>query len=172
MIAADGGEVELLAMIDTLRPEPRATPGLALDHAAVLRRVLTDVFGWGGTASVTVEALRQMEPAAQLLYAARRVGPRMLPPERVPEIAALTRVRMANHNALVDFQPQPYAGRLTYFRSRGSASLSSADETLRYWGRLAGSIGVHDVAGAHGTLLDRPHVDTLADALRRVIAAL
>jgi amino acid adenylation domain-containing protein len=171
-IQAQGGEVELLAMIDTLRPEKRDTAGLALDHASVLRRVLTDVFGWGGTASVTVEALRPLEPEAQLQLAARRLGPRILPPERVPEIAALTRVRMANHNATVDYEVRPYAGRLTYFRSRGSAGLSSAEETVRYWGRMAGSFGLHEVPGAHGTLLDRPHVDTLANVLRGVMGEL
>ena len=168
-IRAEGGEVELLALIDTQPPEPRDTPGLALDHAAVLRRVLTDVFGWGGTASVTVEALRRLEPDAQLDLAARRLGPRILAPERVAEVAALTRVRMANHNATVDFEARPYPGRLTYFRSRGSASLTSADATVRYWGRLADGFGLHEVAGNHGTLLQRPHVDTLADALRRVM---
>jgi amino acid adenylation domain-containing protein len=172
MIHADGGQVELLAMIDTLRPEPRATPGLALDHAAVLRRVITDVFGWGGTASVTVDALRPMEPEAQLEFAARRLGPRILPAERLPEIAALTRVRMANHNAAVDYEARPYAGRLTYIRSKGSGALTSADETVRYWGRLADGFGLHEVAGSHGTLLQHPHVSTLADALRQVIAGL
>jgi amino acid adenylation domain-containing protein len=171
-IQAQGGEVELLAMIDTLRPEKRDTAGLALDHASVLRRVLTDVFGWGGTASITVDSLRPLEPEAQLALAARRLGPRILPPERVPEIAALTRVRMANHNATVDYEVRPYAGRLTYFRSRGSAGLSSAEETVRYWGRMAGSFGLHEVPGAHGTLLDRPHVDTLAEVLRGVIGEL
>ncbi len=168
-IRAEGGEVELLALIDTQPPEPRDTPGLALDHAAVLRRVLTDVFGWGGTASVTADVLRRMEPDAQLEFTARRLGARMLPPERVAEVAALTRVRMANHNATVDFQPRPYPGRLTYFRSRGSAALPTADETVRYWGRLADGFGLHEVDGNHGTLLQRPHVGTLADALRRVM---
>jgi amino acid adenylation domain-containing protein len=172
MIHAAGDRVELLAMIDTLRPEKRGEPGLALDHAAVLRRVLTDVFGWGGTASVTVDAMRPLEPAAQLELAARRLGPRILPAARLPEIAALTRVRMANHNATVDYEPRPYPGRLTYFRSRGSAALTSAEETLRFWGRLVDGLGVHDVAGNHGTLLQPPHVDSLAEALRTVLATL
>ena len=139
---------------------------------AVLRRVITDVFGWGGTSSVTVDALRPLAPAAQMEFVARRLGPRILPPERVPEIAALTRVRMANHNAMVDYEARPYPGRLTYFRSRGSAALTSAEETVRYWGRLADGFGLHEVAGNHGTLLQRPHVDTLADALRKVVAGL
>jgi thioesterase domain-containing protein len=172
MIHAAGGRVELVAMIDTLRPEKRDEPGLALDHAAVLRRVLTDVLGWSGTAGVTVDALRPLPLAAQLELAARRVGPRLLPPERLPEIAALTRVRMANHNATVDYEPRPYAGRLTYFRSRGSAALNSAEETLRYWGRLVDGIGVHDVAGNHGTLLQPPHLDSLVAALRGVLEGL
>ncbi|HST62114.1 MAG TPA: amino acid adenylation domain-containing protein [Longimicrobium sp.] len=168
-IRAEGGEVELLALIDTQPPEPRDAPGLALDHAAVLRRVLTDVFGWGGTASVTADVLRRMEPDAQLEFTARRLGPRILPPERVAEIAALTRVRMANHNATVDFQARPYAGRLTYLRSRGSAALGTADATVRYWGRMADGFGLHEVDGNHGTLLQHPNVGSLADALQRVM---
>ena len=172
MIHAEGDRVELLALLDTARPETRAS-GMALDHAAVLRRILTDLFGWGSTGALTVEVLRTMEPEAQLEFAARRLGPRILPPERIPEVRALTAVRMANHNALVDFRGRPYPGRIAYFRSRGSAHLSYAAENLRYWGRLAeGGFGVHDVNGHHGTLLQKPHVDSVVEALRRVLAGL
>jgi amino acid adenylation domain-containing protein len=172
MIHEEGDRVELLALLDTARPESRES-GMPLDHAAVLRRILTDLFGWGPTGSLTVEVLRTMEPRAQLEHAARRLGPRILPAERIPEVAALTRVRMANHNALVDFHGRPYPGRIAYFRSRGSAHLSYAEETIRYWGRLAeGGFGMHEVNGNHGTLLQRPHVDSLVEALRRVLAGL
>jgi amino acid adenylation domain-containing protein len=167
---AAGEEVELLAMLDTGRPESREDGRMALDHAAVLRRILTDLFGWGATGAVTIEALRPLPAEEQLALAARRLGEQLLPEERIPEIAALTRVRMANHNALVDWVPRPYAGRITYFQTRGSASLSSAQETIRFWGRLAeGGFGVHEVAGNHGTLLQPPHVRTVAEALRRVL---
>jgi thioesterase domain-containing protein len=170
---AAGETVELLALLDTARPEVRGTTGMALDHAAVLRRILTDLFGWGPTGAVTIEALRPLAPEEQLRLAARRLGTRLLPEERIPEVAALTRVRLANHNALVDFVPRPFAGRITYFQTRGSAYLSSAQESLRFWGRLAeGGFGVHQVPGNHGTLLDPPHVAPLASALRRVLESL
>jgi amino acid adenylation domain-containing protein len=167
---AAGEEVELLALLDTARPEVRGGTAMPLDHASVLRRILTDLYGWGPTGAVTIEALRPLSPEAQLRLAARRLGTRLLPEERIEEVAALTRVRMANHNALVDFVPRPFAGRVTYFQTRGSAYLSSAQETLRFWGRLAeGGFGVHEVPGNHGTLLDPPHVAPLASALRRVL---
>ncbi|HEV3051651.1 MAG TPA: thioesterase domain-containing protein, partial [Longimicrobium sp.] len=165
-----GEEVEFLALLDTARPEVRGDTAMALDHASVLRRILTDLYGWGPTGAVTVEALRPLSPDQQLRLAARRLGARLLPEERIAEVAALTRVRMANHNALVDFVPRPFAGRVTYFQTRGSAYLSNAQETLRFWGRLAeGGFGVHEVPGNHGTLLDPPHVAPLASGLRRVL---
>jgi amino acid adenylation domain-containing protein len=170
---AAGEEVELLALLDTGRPESRDDARFPLDHAAVLRRILTDLYGWGATAAVTVEALRPMEPDAQLQFAARKLGAGLLPESRLPEVAALTRVRMANHNAMVDFVPRAYAGRITYLQTRGSAYLPNAQEALRFWGRLAdGGFGVHEVAGNHGTLLQKPHVDSVAAALRRVLAEL
>jgi amino acid adenylation domain-containing protein len=167
----DAGErVELLALLDTARPESRSDQRFPLDHAAVLRRILTDLFGWGGTAAVTVEALRTMTPEEQLRHAARRLGARLLPDERLPEVAALTRVRMANHNALVDYVARPYAGRITYFNTRASSRLPAAQESMRFWGRLAeGGFCVHEVSGNHGTLLQHPHVETVADALRRAL---
>lgn len=168
-----GEEVELLALLDTGKPESRGDTRFPLDHAAVLRRILTDLYGWGGTAAVTIEALRGMDPEAQLRFAARKLGDALLPESRLPEVAALTRVRMANHNAMVDYVAQPFAGRITYFQTRGSASLSNAQEPLRFWGRLAdGGFGVHEVAGNHGTLLQKPHVESVAAALRRVLAEL
>ena len=170
---AAGEAVELLALLDTGVPPHRNDTRFPLDHAAVLRRILTDLFGWGGTAAVTVDALRALEPEAQLRLAARKLGENLLPESRLAEVAELTRVRMANHNAMVDWSPRPYAGRLTYFQTRGSAYLPTAQETLRFWGRLAdGGFGVHEVAGNHGTLLDKPHVTSVAAALRRVLAEL
>ncbi|HYR07399.1 MAG TPA: amino acid adenylation domain-containing protein [Longimicrobium sp.] len=170
---AAGEQVELLALLDTGRPESRDDARFPLDHAAVLRRILTDLYGWGATAAVTIEALRGMEPEAQLRFAARKLGPGLLPESRLPEVAALTRVRMANHNAMVDWVPQPFAGRIMYFQTRGSAYLANGQEALRFWGRLAdGGFGVHEVTGNHGTLLQKPHVASVAAALRRVLGEL
>jgi thioesterase domain-containing protein/acyl carrier protein len=169
----EGEQIELLAMLDTARPEVRDGTRMPLDHAAVLRRILTDLFGWGPTGAVTVEALRPLPPDEQLRLAARRIGPRLFPEERLSEVAALTRVRMANHNALVDFVGRPFGGRITYFQTRGSAYLSNAQDALRFWGRLAeGGFGVHEVPGNHGTMLDPPHVGPLAAALRQVLEGL
>ena len=170
---AAGDEVELLALLDTGRPESRDDARFPLDHASVLRRILTDLYGWGGTAAVSIEALRGLEPEAQLQFAARKLGAHLLPETRIPEVAELTRVRRANHNAMVDYVAEPFAGRITYFQTRGSAYLSNAQDALRFWGRLAdGGFGVHEVTGNHGTLLQKPHVDSVAAALRRVLAEL
>jgi aspartate racemase len=71
----------------------------------------------------------------------------------------------AHIRALIDFFPKPYAGKVTLFRSRGHAVISSYDS--RYgWGELAAEVEVHSVPGAHESILEEPHVAVLAEKLR------
>jgi thioesterase domain-containing protein len=163
--------VEMLGLLDTGRPEERGA-GLALDHASVLRRVLTDVIGWAATRGITPQMLEGLTPAGQLEVVAEKVGERWMPPERLAEVAALTRVRLANHNALVDYVARPYPGAIDYFQSTGSANLATAPEAIAFWSGLArGGFTIHPVGGNHGTLLQVPHVHTLADALKKALGA-
>jgi amino acid adenylation domain-containing protein len=166
-----GEAVQMLGLLDTGRPEERDA-GLALDHASVLRRVLTDVIGWAATRGITPQMLEGLTPAEQLEVVAEKVGERWMPPERLAEVAALTRVRLANHNALVDYVARPYPGAIDYFQSTGSAHLATAPDAISFWSGLArGGFTIHPVGGNHGTLLQVPHVHTLAGALKKALGA-
>lgn len=67
--------------------------------------------------------------------------------------------------ALKTYEPKPFAGRITLFRTRGHALLCSFDP-LYGWGELAqGGVAVRVMPGGHGSILDEPHVRTVARAL-------
>jgi thioesterase domain-containing protein len=69
---------------------------------------------------------------------------------------------------LLRHQTRPYGGgRMTLFRSRGHQLLCSFDEAYG-WSKLALSgVTIRVVPGAHESILDEPHVRTLAEELKR-----
>ncbi len=67
--------------------------------------------------------------------------------------------------ALIDYFPQSYPGKVTLFRSRGHALISSYDPQYG-WGELAGQVEVQSVPGAHESILEEPHVRVLAEKLK------
>ena len=73
-------------------------------------------------------------------------------------------------HALFQHQPQPYAGRITLFRTRGHSLLCSFDETYGWSELAAGGVAVRIVSGAHETIMDEPHVHALAQELEKCLA--
>lgn len=71
--------------------------------------------------------------------------------------------------AMSGYQPSPYAGELTIFRTvtrRGLGAIPEDDEMLG-WGSMAlGGIEVQDVKGSHQNMLCEPNVRFLAEKLR------
>lgn len=67
--------------------------------------------------------------------------------------------------AMLRYTPPPYPGRVTLFRVRGLSLLNSHDPQLG-WGRLAaGGVNTRLIGGSHGTILQEPHLRSLAAAL-------
>jgi aspartate racemase len=65
------------------------------------------------------------------------------------------------------YEAQPYAGRITLFRSAGRFSQIYPDDP--YWGWdsvAAGGVEVHEVPGRHGKMLSERHVRALAARLK------
>jgi amino acid adenylation domain-containing protein len=173
-LSAAGAEVGIVALLDTAPPPPRDRAGYALDHARVLQRIVADLVGWTAASNVRVERLLPLPPREQALEAIRQARqPRTLPPSRVDEVLALTRVRQANLGAMVDYDPPAYGGHLTYFRTVSAERARPADGALEYWGaRALGGMTVHRIGGAHGTILNPPYVRDVAEKLARDLAAL
>jgi thioesterase domain-containing protein len=122
--------------------------------------------GHGPAGRVDVETLRGLPPREMALAMVRGVAvPQLLGESRVDDVLALTRVRAANMEAQLAYQPAPYPGHLTYFSTPSSAT-EGAPSGLEYWSALArGGTTEHPVGGSHGTILQEPYVHTLAQAI-------
>ena len=94
-------------------------------------------------------------------------------PVRVRELADLfqfsdqhRKVARAQYQALREYTPQVYPGRVTLFRARMQPFFSSHDPD-KGWGRLAaGGLDIRVVPGNHLGMLQEPHVRVLAKQLR------
>ncbi|HVU32193.1 MAG TPA: amino acid adenylation domain-containing protein [Opitutaceae bacterium] len=95
--------------------------------------------------------------------------------DQIVDLAAYSEERRAlwgaHVRALMNYQPGPYPGRVTLFRTRGHPLLCSFDP--RYgWGELArGGVEVKIVRGGHGNVLAEPFVTGVAEALRSCLGA-
>lgn len=173
-LAAGGGNVALLAVVDgTPGPWPRTEDGLAeadehddaywlMEIADYLQRL------WGVDLGLTYEILRALPPAEQ--EALFLVGLKSTPfaAAASPEpLRRLLRVFQSNVRAFRHFQPDPYPGRITLFRS--AAGEEPADPTLG-WGALTPwPVAIETVPGDHVSALAEPHVRSLAARLRNCI---
>ena len=71
--------------------------------------------------------------------------------------------------ALMKYQPKPYPGAVTLFRSRAHSLLCSYDPQYG-WGELVrGGVQVKIVSGPHDSILEEPYVEHLAAELKRCL---
>jgi thioesterase domain-containing protein len=78
---------------------------------------------------------------------------------------ALQDVYMINRQALQEYVPQPYPGRLVLFRALVRSIAADPDPQMG-WGKLAqGGLEIQDVPGDHVSLLVEPSVRVLAEQL-------
>jgi len=167
-LAAAGAEVDLLALFDTA---PHTAEGMMInagDPAEVVWQTVAGLAGHAAASRVDVEELRGLEGRELALAMLRKMdAPRLLPESRVDDVLALTTVRAANLQAQARYQPQPYHGELTYFRTAGSDDARGEHPGFRFWSGLTrGESMAHRVAGTHGTILHEPYVRELARVIR------
>jgi amino acid adenylation domain-containing protein len=78
-------------------------------------------------------------------------------------------VTAAHLRAFLAYQPRFYPGRVDVFRLRALRLLLPFDRDLG-WGRYVAEVGIHIIPGAHYNLLEPPHVEGLASALKSTLA--
>ncbi len=89
----------------------------------------------------------------------------------LPSIRPMLRVYLANIKALRHYLPQPYSHRITLFRVGHPSHTDPYDQT-RGWSELApGKVVVHQMPGDHISVMRRPHVQVLANALAACFAS-
>jgi len=100
---------------------------------------------------------RTLYRAWQAAFAAYRSLGRPLP-------AALRDVQKANYKALRDYAPPRYPGRVAFFSAMGEPA-DFRREKVDGWAVLADAMDVQEVPGDHLTMVEEPHVRTLAGRL-------
>jgi thioesterase domain-containing protein/acyl carrier protein len=174
---ARGERVALLAMLDHTPPParyeslswtPRGVLGFAVNAA---RWVVEDI--WHAEGGQRLAALRRKAAAAQhqlrlLLQRGQTSSGKVdvasvFPGHVFPE--SFRRLLEAQYQALRDYVPRVYPGRVTVFRARTRPLFRLHAPDLG-WKQLAGGgLDIVGVPGNHETMLKPPHVYRLADAL-------
>lgn len=83
-------------------------------------------------------------------------------------IDQLMKIFYANSRATLNYIPQPYPGAIALFRTEHTQN-PSKDLTLG-WRQLATNVRFHCIQGNHLTMLRKPHVQVLAEQLRKYLA--
>lgn len=172
-LVAQGRELAFLGLIDTWgKGYPRKLPlhSRIIEHLHALRRLpredrltyLNDrarrVFGW---------LFSRLE--APLILGGAEVAGRAEAVAQVEQAFA-----DVNHRARAAYDPHPFAGRLTLFRSTERPSWPGVrfdDPTLGWKSLAQGGIDTLDVPGAHLDLFEKPTVRVLAKKLDGALSA-
>jgi amino acid adenylation domain-containing protein/FkbM family methyltransferase len=77
------------------------------------------------------------------------------------------RVISSNVDALYGYQPRPHPGAMIYFRAQTRRPGDPSRPELPWIELMEGGAEVHVVPGDHNTMHEPPHVQTLAERLRR-----
>jgi thioesterase domain-containing protein/acyl carrier protein len=68
------------------------------------------------------------------------------------------------------YQPQPYNGHITLFRTHGHGLFTSFDDYYGWGDLVRGGLTVRVLPGGHGNILDEPHVRAVAKAFEECVS--
>jgi acyl transferase domain-containing protein/thioesterase domain-containing protein len=153
-------EVELLTLLDTPcldQMAPRPTEDV--DFVAAV---------FAGRVPLTPEELRPLSTEEQLAYACEKA--RQADPAGGLELAEarrLSRVLRGNVDALYEYVPRPWPGRLLYFRAEQRRAVDPLRPEIPWIELARGGVEILLVPGDHQTMHEPPHVQAVAERLKR-----
>ncbi|MDT7543399.1 MAG: hypothetical protein QOE33_3303, partial [Acidobacteriota bacterium] len=163
-LEAQGAEVALLVLLDSMLPVPDARPADA-DELSLLRVFALDMGLAADEVKVSPEELAGLGLEECLEYLlGRAVMAGVLPPDvAFAEILRLFEVFKANVSSMSSYTPKPVRVPVTLFRAteRGDAAQDALHK-----GPADMYAEVRHVPGSHFTLIREPHVRALAEELR------
>jgi thioesterase domain-containing protein len=156
--------VDLLFLIDT---PAVGQPLFDLeDDAAILAFVGSHLLNLNNGA-VSVHELRTMPADEQIPYLLEQQNGH----ERnftLPQLHHLMRVIKAHRTAMQTYAPQPYTGRMLFFRPQEPRPQEVSVRPEHFWADLAASgVEIYPIAGNHFTINHLPHVQTIAERLEQ-----
>jgi amino acid adenylation domain-containing protein len=166
-----GQEIGLLAVLDTTAPchKPSFSQGLKFLLGTALWSTLPFLLDYGALVTNQLQSWYsrffrwQWSAIANLVPEKSRL---QLLDESA--IAPMLRIVYANAQAAYRYVPQHYPNRIMLFKATEQSDAIGQDSTLG-WSTLASDIQLHQVPGNHLSLLKQPHVQTLAQELRRCL---
>lgn len=179
-----GCEVALLAILDTIAPVPQYQPSRFKAIQFLLTTALQSIFPflWD-----YLSLLRSKRQSQTVPFNFKKSGyiswfsrwqwaaiANLLPQESrfrlLDEItlSPMLRIFHANSQAVRNYKPKTYSGKITLFKA--ADSLNPNSDTAMGWNHLATeALEIHEIPGNHLTLLRKPHVQKLAEQLQYCI---
>lgn len=170
-LSAEGQQVELLALIDSRIPG-RNKDGRRSDETS---RLLSFGRLLGLTQehlTLSLDEIRQLTRAERWDYLEERVKTANIFPADFAsaELKDLYKIYEQNVQALRNYVPQKYSGRLVLFNASEQPATQNGQEPTIDWSDLAeGGVTVQIVPGNHYTMIRQPGVKDLAERLRACI---
>jgi thioesterase domain-containing protein/acyl carrier protein len=165
-LQAQGEEVALLALFDTMPPEPRAKR-LKENDPALLLSFVRDLGLSPEALPLGADELKKLgveERLEAVLAAAKGAG--VVPPDvTLADVQRLWRVFITNWRAQQGYRAQPTAARITLFRAAEAPAPSRWKRQSQWDDFTAADVELYNVPGDHFTIVGEPHVRTLASLL-------
>lgn len=164
-LRSQGRDIGFLGFLDTTIPHGEVNKAYRMDAESSGAEYGFDV---------SLEELAELPPDEQLPYLWEHVQRMGLidhdaPTDMIEQLLHdIKRVFHHHVHLASEYAIRPYPGTITLFRPRDVPA-----EVLRCrdrgWGRIAAEVAVHWVPGRHHTMVKPPHVEHLAEALRRCL---
>ncbi len=165
------GGVLAFEMAQQLRAEGEEVAVLAIMDSGVLYAiaVLLAMFPKGESGLLDVV---RMESAEQLAEFRRRSAPARLVPAHADDRLAMRIKRLfsANMHMMMRYHSQPYDGRISLIRA-ADAIVKARLDPQHEWTGVCEQVDLHVVPGDHLTMIHEPHVQILAEQLRKCLDA-
>ncbi len=161
-----GLEVGSLTLLDSYVPTQLS------GEEDILAEFLEDVERFLGVKlSFTLTELQHMSPSEQIEVILERAKQANVLPLDMEQnyVSRLFRIFQLNKHALRDYIPRPYYGQLTLLQARNNLP-EKAEVSVSDWRALATrGVTVHNFEGDHYTMLQHPHVKSLAQYLSNAL---
>lgn len=168
-LQAQGDEVSLLALIDTSVPAHVRALGEP-DELSLMVLFAQDMGLSWQELEVSLEEMMKLDPQDQLVWLFElAIAAGVVPPDiERSQIERLYHVFKTNVRAMLAYEPQPFAGRVTLFKAEEPLPGSGPENS---WDEFAlDGVEVYSAPGNHFSMIREPHVRTLARSLADCIA--
>ena len=169
-LSGRGEDVGLLAMFDGAVPEPE----IKVPAEQMLKYFAADLGLPADHPSLKWQELARLpfEEAVARVFEQGRLAGRLAPDQNLEDLQRYFRLFMHNQELIKEYQPSPYAGTIHMFRAE--EGLTGGPRVWRFrhlgWRDLVEDVRISVVSGNHTNMMEQPHVGSLAQQLKPLLA--